>query len=213
MSANAGHYDIVELLLNFGANIEAKTSMSRTPLHISCMRGHTHIIQLLVSRGADINTADNDFCTPLHIASEHGFADVVIFLLEKNAQVTPKNHAGLTCIDVANSVEIRKIFENRGLVNENTISGFGRTYMDDALLYNSRLDMIGKLLMVGNMNSKFELFYENQYLKFLTIGFKESRVLLQTNQVLAERETSLVSQISTFTAGTETKKLNLPMAM
>jgi len=161
MSANAGHYDIVELLLNFGANIEAKTSMSRTPLHISCMRGHTHIIQLLVSRGADVNATDNDFCTPLHIASEHGFADVVIFLLDKQAQVPPKNHAGLTCIDVANSVEIRKMFESRGLVNENTISGFGRTYMDDALLYNSRLDMIGKLLMVGNMNSKLQKLKSN----------------------------------------------------
>lgn len=156
MASNNGHYKVVEVLISNDANIEAKTSMARTPLHLSCMRGHYNIIQLLVDYGSNINALDNDFNTPLHYASEHGFADVVTYLLDKRPDVPIKNHAGLTCIDVANSVEIRKIFENRGLVNENTISSFGRTYIDDALLYNSRSDMIGRLLMMGNMSQKIQ---------------------------------------------------------
>lgn len=156
MAANSGQLDVVEFLLDSDANIEAKTSMSRTPLHISCMRGHFNIISLLVGRKANINAVDNDFCTPLHYASEHGFSDVVTFLLDKNPKIAVKNHAGLTCIDVANSLEIRKIFENRGLVNENTVNSFGRTSLDDSLLYNSRHDMITKMLMMGSMNMKMQ---------------------------------------------------------
>ena len=148
MAANGGYETIVEILLKKEANIEAKTSMSRTPLHISCMRGHFNIIKLLVSFKANINAVDNDFCTPLHYASEHGFADVVTFLLDEQPEITIKNRAGLTCIDVANSAEVREIFEKRDLVNESTISSFGRTYMDDFIFYDSRSDRIGKMLSV-----------------------------------------------------------------
>lgn len=156
MAANSGQYEVVEYLLDNDANIEAKTSMSRTPLHISCMRGHFNIISLLVERKANINATDNDFNTPLHYASEHGFSDVVTFLLDKHPKITIKNHAGLTCIDVANSLDIRKIFESRGLVNENTVNSFGRTSLDDSLIYNSRHDMITKMLMMGSMNLKMQ---------------------------------------------------------
>jgi ankyrin repeat protein len=154
MASNNGHYKVVEVLLNNEANIEAKTTMSRTPLHISCLRGYFEIVKLLVDSGASINSTDNDFNTPLHYISEHGYPEILKFLLDKGPEITIKNHAGLTCIDVANNVEIRKIFEERDLINENTVNSFGRTSIGDFVLYNGRADIVGKLLYMGNFNAK-----------------------------------------------------------
>lgn len=118
MSSSSGYTEVVRILLENGANIEAKTSMSRTPLHIACMRGNMPIVEILVENNANINTTDNDFNTPLHYVCEHGFIDILKFLLDHSPEVSIKNHAGLTCIDVANNVGIRKIFEDKELVNE-----------------------------------------------------------------------------------------------
>lgn len=35
--------------------INAKTSVEWTPLHISCLRGHNEIVKILVKAGCDIN--------------------------------------------------------------------------------------------------------------------------------------------------------------
>mmetsp|Transcript_32842 Transcript_32842/g.29701 ORF Transcript_32842/g.29701 Transcript_32842/m.29701 type:complete len:119 (-) Transcript_32842:1338-1694(-) len=118
MSVNSGWIEVVEVLLEHNANIEAKTSMQRTPLHLSCMRGNLPIVKILVKHKANLNATDNDFNTPLHYVCEHGFPDILKFLLDQKPEITIKNHAGLTCVDVANNVEIRKIFEDRDLVNE-----------------------------------------------------------------------------------------------
>ena len=156
MAVNCGHVQVVEVLLNNRANIEAKTSMLRTPLHLGCMRGNIEIVKLLVNCQASINTADHEMNTPLHYASEHGFPDIVSFLLDRNPDVFAKNVFNLTCIDVANSVDIRKIFEEKGLTNEkHIVNSFGRTYIDDSILYNGRSDIIGKLLSFNNHNMKY----------------------------------------------------------
>ena len=156
MAVNCGHVSVVEILLNHNANIEAQTSMLRTPLHLSCMRGNIEIVKLLVNCQASINSTDHELNTPLHYASEHGFPDIVSFLLDRNPDIFVKNIHNLTCIDVTNSVEIRKIFEDKGFINENHIvNSFGRTYIDDSILYNGRSDIIGKLLSFNNHNMKF----------------------------------------------------------
>jgi ankyrin repeat protein len=57
-----GHADVVKLLLQAGADVNAKTrSNSETPLHLAAMHGHTDVIQLLLQAGADVNarTADD----------------------------------------------------------------------------------------------------------------------------------------------------------
>mmetsp|Transcript_26984 Transcript_26984/g.23872 ORF Transcript_26984/g.23872 Transcript_26984/m.23872 type:complete len:111 (+) Transcript_26984:565-897(+) len=110
MSANNGHLKCISVLLDSGAEIESKTSIGRTPLHLACMRGHYDVAKLLIDAGADINATDKDFSTPVHYVSEHGFPDLLLFLLDREPHITIKNHAGLTCIDVAGNNEIRKIF-------------------------------------------------------------------------------------------------------
>lgn len=44
VAASEGHTGIVEILIEYGATIDARTKNFRTPLHISCIRGHFAVI-------------------------------------------------------------------------------------------------------------------------------------------------------------------------
>lgn len=154
LAANEGHLAVTEVLLENEANKEAVTKMGRTPLHVAVLRGNTEIVKLLLEKGANINASDSEFNTPLHYASERGFTETVKILLEYKPDVTKKNHAKLTAIDVALNLEIRNIFGAKGLINDSTVNSFGRTSVDEFLIYNSRADLVGKLLHMSNMNMK-----------------------------------------------------------
>jgi len=47
---------VVELLLNKGANFEHRNVSDYTPLSLAASGGYVHIIKLLLKEGADINS-------------------------------------------------------------------------------------------------------------------------------------------------------------
>lgn len=72
--------DIVNYLIENGANINAKTSNGQTPLHLSVAGGFyksqnldkTDVVKLLLEKGATINEQDNNGDTALHLCSQTG---------------------------------------------------------------------------------------------------------------------------------------------
>ena len=67
-AASYGHLDICRLLIDKGAQVEAKDSDGWTPLHSAALRGHVEIVRLLCDRGADVEARDNGGRRPLHRA-------------------------------------------------------------------------------------------------------------------------------------------------
>ena len=86
-AARSGHRDIVDLLLEKNAQIEAKDRDQITPLHLAARSGHRDIVDLLLEKNAQIEAKDRDQITPLHFAARSGHRDIVDLLLEKNAQI------------------------------------------------------------------------------------------------------------------------------
>ncbi|KAG0488230.1 hypothetical protein HPP92_007041 [Vanilla planifolia] len=68
-TADAG---MIELLLQYGANVHAVDLRMRSPLHHCILRGQHVFTKLLISRGADPHTTDNVGKTPLQYAMETG---------------------------------------------------------------------------------------------------------------------------------------------
>ena len=66
MACQNGHEAIVSLLLEKGADVNAKNNDGWTPLHWASENGHEAIVSLLLEKGADVNAKDNDGETPLH---------------------------------------------------------------------------------------------------------------------------------------------------
>ena len=150
LAVNEGHCNVIKILLESEAELEAKTRMGRTPLHIAALRGNLKITELLVSSGANVNTTDTEFATPLHYASEHGYSELVDYLLSHGARASMKNHAGLTALDVALNRSTWNVFETNQMVGQDVRSNFGRTWIDNFLIYNSREDYVAKMLLMNN---------------------------------------------------------------
>jgi len=77
-----GHVDVVELLVDKGADHEHLSEGGRTPLMKACRGGHVDVIKFLLQKGADVNrqSASNDH-TPLSLACSGGHITAVEVLL------------------------------------------------------------------------------------------------------------------------------------
>ncbi|EPS25382.1 hypothetical protein PDE_00315 [Penicillium oxalicum 114-2] len=75
--------DIVQLLLQHNASINACSDGGWTPLHNACERGHEAIVRILLRAGANINSQLLNGVTPLHLAAQGGHTEVVKCLLER----------------------------------------------------------------------------------------------------------------------------------
>ncbi|ONM56276.1 Discolored-paralog3 [Zea mays] len=84
LACRAADLGMVELLLQYGANVNSTDSRGRTPLHHSIMKGRHVYAKLLLSRGADSQAADRDGRTALQYAIDSGTIEdeEILVLLE-----------------------------------------------------------------------------------------------------------------------------------
>jgi ankyrin repeat protein len=104
-AAGWGHKEIAELLIEKGADLNAKSEglymHGWTPLHCAALSGHKEIVELLIAKGADINAKNRGEYTSFHFAAEGGHGEIVELLLAKGANVNAKNDGGETPLDRA----------------------------------------------------------------------------------------------------------------
>ncbi|NDD53983.1 hypothetical protein EBZ39_08920 [bacterium] len=111
LAAWRGHTEIVQMLVDHGANVllRDRSSCGSSPLHGVRKR---EIAQILLDAGADINARDNSGQTPLCAALSWGFRDfqryriesyldVAQFLVEKGADVNIPNKKGIAPLRMA----------------------------------------------------------------------------------------------------------------
>lgn len=65
-AARNGHVEMMKLLLDAGASIEATSPGGMRPAHHACNYSREDALLLLIQRGADMNVADDAGNTPLH---------------------------------------------------------------------------------------------------------------------------------------------------
>ena len=105
-----GNAIAAQLLLERGANVNARNEEGDTPLHRAlvqlvdgCEAYFFDTIQVLLEHGADVDALDSNHSTPLHVASEFGCAKATRLLLEHGANVHLKNNNGDTPSQVASA--------------------------------------------------------------------------------------------------------------
>jgi len=84
VASRNGHFAIVKVLLDAGADIDSRDSGGGTPLHDACIHGRLVVVKELVRRGADIYPKDNDGETPFDFAGNyiHSRDDIMEYLLQ-----------------------------------------------------------------------------------------------------------------------------------
>jgi ankyrin repeat protein len=102
VGSRPGQTEMVKLLLDHKAEVDAKTQTGQTPLHSAAKNGHKDVVELLLANQADVNTKDTGFGnTPLHRAALDGHVDVAEVLLANKTDVNAKNKQGETPLQVA----------------------------------------------------------------------------------------------------------------
>jgi ankyrin repeat protein len=103
LAAFFGHADVVNLLLERGAPVNAASRNAQRvmPLHSAVAGQHLAVAQALVAAGADVNATQTDDFTPLQGAAQNGQMEMVRLLLQAGADPGMRQRDGQSALDIA----------------------------------------------------------------------------------------------------------------
>ncbi len=91
------------VLLQAGADVNARAMMDATPLHLATWRGWMEVSELLLDRKAEVNARDHLKATPLMNAAGSGVKPLVELLLKHGADINALNKNSVSALLVATS--------------------------------------------------------------------------------------------------------------
>jgi ankyrin len=163
----AGNLEIVRLLLDHGADLEANAEgdNEEKPLHqvpygkYRSQEDGVCVAQLLLDRGADVNTRRSDRMTPLHIASVFGKPEIAQLLIDNDADVNAVDNLGKTPLHQVSQgqyesqedgVRVAQLLLDHG-ADVNAVAGSGITPL--ALVSRNERPKLAKLLLEHAANA------------------------------------------------------------
>ncbi len=94
-AAESGNIDIVKVLIQNGADVNAVDENKQSALHHAAEYGDVELAKVLLENGADVNAIDGDENTALHIAAifdDDDCVDVTKVLIQNGADVNAVNN-------------------------------------------------------------------------------------------------------------------------
>ena len=113
-AAYFGDIEMVQVLLDYGADVNTQNDLFDTPLNFALLDDHQiepKVARLLVEHGADPNRRGYKGFTALHLASKSGQLEIVRLLIEHGASVEVKNDEDRTPLDDASGEQREKIIK------------------------------------------------------------------------------------------------------
>ena len=110
MASLNGHKEVVQLLLDWGTELDKTNKKGNILQHTAAGRGHNDEVQVL-DRGAEPNKADEYGYTPLSVAAYNGHKDVVQLLLQRRANPNKASRGGRTPLYEAANKGYRDVVE------------------------------------------------------------------------------------------------------
>jgi len=90
-ASTEGDVEVVQLLLDQGADVNQRNALHETALDVASTKGKLEVAKLLIKYGADVNCRDKEGWTPLLDASRYGHCDIAELLLDNGADVNAKD--------------------------------------------------------------------------------------------------------------------------
>ncbi|WP_353279656.1 ankyrin repeat domain-containing protein [Wolbachia endosymbiont (group B) of Xanthorhoe designata] len=147
IAAENGHTNIVEILVEKGADVNVRDHHANTVLYLATNNGHEGIVEILLEKGANVNGKSSFGVVPLHLAAKNGNENVVNALIIEGANVNEKNMNGLTALHLAASSGCESVVKVllQAEANVNAVDKNGKTPVD----YAKSKNVIKALLEAG----------------------------------------------------------------
>lgn len=104
----SGFTVIASILVNAGADVNARDKLGLTPLLVACGKptsGYRTIAEALIIRGALVNVRDRLGNTPLLLSLSGGTMDIALLLIERGADVAVSTRKGESALALARKVD------------------------------------------------------------------------------------------------------------
>ena len=88
-AAFSGHTNIVQYLLEYGAEVNWQIEDRGTPLYTAASTNSMEVVRILLQHDADVNLKGGLHIRPLNIAAYSGYTETVQLLLEHGVEVNP----------------------------------------------------------------------------------------------------------------------------
>jgi len=102
-ASRLGRRDIIEILLQAGADVAAYDSEGKTALHYGVLSRlqDADLVKFLISKGADVEAKDNKGVTPLILCALERRPQILKVLLDADSPVNAADHDGNTALHAA----------------------------------------------------------------------------------------------------------------
>lgn len=90
VAARHGHDPCINLLLDFGANIDLGNRQNNRPIHIAAAYGHVKTLRTLVDRNADVQTPNAEGLRPVQYCSTYQVQDYLQSLIHEKQELSKK---------------------------------------------------------------------------------------------------------------------------
>jgi hypothetical protein len=101
LAAASGYPSICSLIIDAGADVNAKDGAGETALHYAAARGHLEACRLLIAAGANVDAVDTTGNTPMFSAIRHGEVGVFTLLVDSGASSNISNLLDVTPLHFA----------------------------------------------------------------------------------------------------------------
>ena len=106
LSCGSANKECAKMLLDHGADINAKNWCKETPFHFACRFMKKRLIQMMMRYSPDLNACDENGATPLMRLADRGMTGTMSVLTKAGADISIKNRYGATALDILKSYDL-----------------------------------------------------------------------------------------------------------
>ncbi|KAL5359986.1 hypothetical protein BJX96DRAFT_164826 [Aspergillus floccosus] len=139
-------YNAVPELLEAGADVDARGSMTETPLLLASHLGDARTVALLLQHGAQVNAQDRTGLSPLIACAAAGHVEVAQTLLDHGADIDLTNYDGCSALISAvaeEQIEMMRLLLSRGAdINSQSNSGHTALILTAENRYTTAMEIL-----------------------------------------------------------------------
>lgn len=153
LAADAGRAEIVTLLLDTGAKIDAVDDYGETACHAAVRKGHAAVLELLVARNANLSLRNGNGATPLHVAIDMKNEPMLMLLIDAAMASGTLLDDATTCRAAALSADVIRLLLFKHRINLGAIrDSAARTPLHQAVWHSSDASVFKILIEVAGVN-------------------------------------------------------------